>query len=173
MIHVCKLCKRILNVRNQQQWREKNKRVLSKIHFSLTFFKDLNFPWLAVKFPDFNLILKNFFVPWPVATMPSLWLSLILQIRVRVSVCLSGVVRCSWVQYIKTKPPFFKMIRNKVKISLTHRQSACLLQSTGWFYRNGHDTHRCAALREATPDFTSCWMLLVQKPSWTGKRQGF
>ena len=63
MIHVCKLCKRILNVRNQQQWREKNKRVLWKFHFSLTFFKDLNFPRLKLKFPDFSLTLQYFLFP--------------------------------------------------------------------------------------------------------------
>ena len=30
-----------------------------KFHFSLTFFKDLNFPGLKVKFPDFSLTCHN------------------------------------------------------------------------------------------------------------------
>ena len=48
--------KRILNVRKQQKWREKNKNVLLKFHFFLSSFKHLAFPWLEVKlhrlFPD-------------------------------------------------------------------------------------------------------------------------
>ena len=50
-IHVGKKHKRILNVRKQLKKREENKYVLVKFHFSLTSFKDLNFPLLEVRFP--------------------------------------------------------------------------------------------------------------------------
>ena len=57
-IHVRKKHKRILNVRKQLKKREKNKYVLVKFHFWLTSFKDLNFPWLEVRFPMY------FPLPW-------------------------------------------------------------------------------------------------------------
>ena len=70
MICVCKLYRRILNVGKEQLQREKNKYVLLKFHFSLTFFR-LKFsltrseiPWL---FPDLE---EFFFIPW---TFPDLW----------------------------------------------------------------------------------------------------
>ena len=57
-IHVRKKHKRILNVRKQLKKREENKYVLVKFHFWLTSLKDLNFPWLEVRFPMF------FPLPW-------------------------------------------------------------------------------------------------------------
>ena len=39
--------------------------VLLKFPLFLTSFKDFNFPWLEVKFPEFSLTLKNIFFPFP------------------------------------------------------------------------------------------------------------
>ena len=39
--------------------------VLLKFLVFLTSFKDFNFPWLEVKFPEFSLTLKNIFFPFP------------------------------------------------------------------------------------------------------------
>lgn len=54
MIHVRIMYKRTLNVIKQQMSREDNKHVLLKVYFSLISFKDLKFPWLEAKFPDFS-----------------------------------------------------------------------------------------------------------------------
>ena len=49
---------------NMNHLRKMYKCIPLKFHFSLTSFKDLNFAWLELKFPDLSLTIS-----WPLATM--------------------------------------------------------------------------------------------------------
>ena len=50
-----------------------NMHALLRLHFPLTYSKDINFSWQEVKFPDFSLTLKNFFpFPFPHQWQPCL-----------------------------------------------------------------------------------------------------
>ena len=71
-ILVRKKHKRISNVRKQLKKREENKYVLVKFHFWLTSLKDLNFPWLEVRF--LHVLSPALTISWPVSTM--IWLLL-------------------------------------------------------------------------------------------------